>query len=411
LTSPESPPGGAQSPPAPPAPTDRATHTAVLTLSAATFLSGAALRICDGLIPRLAADFNITAGIAGRVIVTFSIAYGVMQLVFGPLGDRFGKAKIICVALSGGTATALWAAFSQDFDSLVIARIGWGMSAAGIIPASLAWVGDAVPYERRQATIAKLLGGTLSGMMAGQLAGGLFADSAVGWRGAFITIAIGYALVACVLLIRIRELAPRVSHPPAKGFPAQLRAVLGTPWSYRILGSGFVEGMFLLGPLAFLPAYLHTRFGISLSAAAGMVALYALGGLAYAAVAPRIVRNYGERRMVAAGGWVMGAGFLLWLLSPLAWSAAPVALLVGFGTYLYHNTLQTHATQMAPAARGTAVGLFAFCLFFGQAIGAIWAGYAFDHFGGTALLVPPILVLPLAGWALARALRARHASS
>ena len=76
-----------------------ATRAAINLLSLAAFFSGAALRICDGLLPRLAADFDITPGTAGRVVLTFSIAYGVAQLGFGPLGDRYGKARLVCAAL------------------------------------------------------------------------------------------------------------------------------------------------------------------------------------------------------------------------------------------------------------------------------------------------------------------------
>ncbi|MBC7467880.1 MAG: MFS transporter, partial [Ramlibacter sp.] len=62
------------------------TDTTVPLLASAGFFSGAALRICDSLLPRLAGDFTVTAGAAGRVIIGFSVAYGLMQLVFGPLG-------------------------------------------------------------------------------------------------------------------------------------------------------------------------------------------------------------------------------------------------------------------------------------------------------------------------------------
>jgi predicted MFS family arabinose efflux permease len=392
------------------APATRAVHATVLLLAIAAFLSGAALRICDGLLPRLAQDFAVTPGVAGRVVTAFSLAYSVMQLVFGPLGDRLGKARMVCVAVVGCALLSLAAALAGSLPWLLAARIGWGMAAAGVIPLAMAWIGDAVPLDERQPTLARLLLGTLSGMMAGQLAGGLFGDAAPGWRGAFATMAAGYAVVAVLLLARLRVIAAASPVAPARmAIHRQWAAVLGTPWSWRVLGAGFAEGLLLLGPMAYLPAMLHQRFGLGVAAASGLIALYAVGGLVYALAARTIVRRLGQDRMVTAGGWLMGLGYLAWLVSPVVWTAGPVALVVGFGTYLYHNTLQTHATQMAPAARGTSVALFAFCLFFGQALGVTLAGYAFDHLGRVALLLVPALALPAAGFAFARALR-RHAA-
>ena len=391
-----------------PAPTSRNVHAAVLILAAASFFAGAALRICDGLIPRLAADFGISHGAAGRVVIVFAMAYSVMQLAFGPLGDRFGKVRLIAAALFGCAALALLASVARGFDALLAARIGWGMASAGVIPLAMAWIGDAVPYDERQPTLARLLTGTLSGMMAGQLAGGFFGESALGWRGAFATMGAGYTVLFVLLLVRLRAMNAAAQHAAERRpLLRQWQAVLGSAWSRKVLAAAFVEGVFLLGPLAYMPSLVQQRFGLPLSTASAMIALYAAGGLAYALTARRIVRTWGERRMVLAGGWIMGAGELLWLLSPMSWTVAPVALAIGFGTYLYHNTLQTHATQMTPSARGTAVALFAFCLFFGQAVGVTVAGAAFDHLGPTAMLLLPTIALPLAGWAFSRALRSR----
>ncbi|HVE54276.1 MAG TPA: MFS transporter [Ramlibacter sp.] len=402
MSSPASSPAAAADPAA-------ATRSAVTLLALAAFFSGAALRICDGLLPRLAGDFGITAGTAGQVVLTFAIAYGVSQLVFGPLGDRYGKARVVCAALFGCAGGALACAFANGFDTLLRLRVLWGVAAGGIIPLAIAWIGDAVPYEQRQATLARLLLGTLSGMSAGQLAGGLFGDSTLGWRGAFAALCLGYVVVAVLLLLRLGRIP---SAPPVRGsgrlaFFRQLVSVARVRWVQVVVVAALLEGLFLGGPLAFLPSYLHHRFGTSLSAAGALVALYAIGGLAYAMVARHVVRRLGERRMVLHGGIVMGLGFVAWYLMPAAWVAGPVALAVGFGTYLFHNTLQTHASQMAPTMRGTGMALFAFCLFLGQAIGVWLAGATFDRFGAMPLLLVPAVALPVTAWALSVALRRR----
>jgi predicted MFS family arabinose efflux permease len=401
----------APAPASPDAPTasPASIRNAVTLLALAALFSGGALRICDGLLPRLGSDFGITPGTAGRVVLSFAVAYGLAQFGFGPLGDRHGKARLVTFALFGCALAAFACALAPGFDTLVALRILWGVAAAGVIPLGMAWVGDAVPYEQRQATLARLLLGTLTGMMAGQLAGGLFADSALGWRGAFAAMGAGYLAIGVLMLARLRHI-PAAAPVVAAGrfaFARQVASVVQVPWARVVLASALCEGVFLLGPLAFLPAFLHLRFGITLSAASALVALYAVGGLFYAMAARRIVTRFGERRMVLAGGALMGLGFLALFLLPRAWLAAPVALAIGFGTYLYHNTLQTNATQMAPAVRGTAVSLFACCLFAGQAIGVSWAGWVFDHVGAGGLLLAPALALPLAGWAFALALRHR----
>ena len=52
------------------------------------------------------------------------------------------------------------------------------------------------------------------------------------------------------------------------------------------------------------------------------------------------------------------------------WWLAPIAVTaIGLGFYMFHNTLQTKATQMTPEARGTAVAIFSSALYFGQTAG------------------------------------------
>ncbi|HTQ77626.1 MAG TPA: hypothetical protein VMI15_06350 [Burkholderiales bacterium] len=93
---------------------------------------------------------------------------------------------------------------------------------------------------------------------------------------------------------------------------------------------------------------------------------------------PRI----GERGLVLAGGACLGLGYLGLALAPGAGLAALSVAVLGMGLYMPHNTLQVHATQMAPEARGAAVALFAFCLFTGQSAG-VWLGARVVDAAGT----------------------------
>jgi predicted MFS family arabinose efflux permease len=79
----------------------------------------------------------------------------------------------------------------------------------------------------------------------------------------------------------------------------------------------------------------------------------------------------------------------------------------GLGFYMFHNTLQTNATQMAPQARGIAVSLFAACFFLGQTVGVAVASLAAERFGTRVVLIAGGAgVLAIALWFAA--LRARQ---
>ncbi|MBO9357005.1 MFS transporter [Bordetella petrii] len=381
---------------------------AIALLALAAFVSATAFRICDPMLPRLAADFGTTTGQAAATVTAFAVAYGLLQMFFGPVGDRYGKFRVVTVATFACAIGSAGAVLASSLDMLVVCRALSGAAGAGIVPLSMAWIGDNVPYEQRQATLARFLTGTILGMAAGQLAGGWFTDT-VGWRWAFGALVVGYLIVGALLWREVGRQAarPAAEAAPRQGFAAQVRTVLSVPWARIVLATVFVEGLLVFGALAFVPAYLHARFGLSLTAAGAVVAVYALGGLLYTLVAGPVLRRLGERGLAAAGGLVLCAAFLAYLLGPVwAWGLA-ASMLAGFGYYLLHATLQTHATQMVPGARGTAVAWFASCLFMGQAVGVALAGLVVDVAGAAALFGAAAVLLPLLGGSFAWALRCR----
>ena len=67
---------------------DPATRKAILHLSFATFASMTIQRLCDPMLPELSLSFDVSRGQAAQVISYFAVTYGLMQIFFGPLGDR-----------------------------------------------------------------------------------------------------------------------------------------------------------------------------------------------------------------------------------------------------------------------------------------------------------------------------------
>ncbi len=371
------------------------TTPVIVLLALAAFASSSAFRICDPLLPVLALEFNVRTAQASSAVTYFSMAYGVMQFFYGPVGDRYGKFRVLSLATFGCAVGSLLVACAPTLGVLELARFISGATAAGIIPLSMAWIGDHVPYERRQATLARYLLGSISGIAIGQLLGGVFADT-LGWRWAFVFLAVVYLVVGSLLISRrltVRELP--VARAAGASFLSPARVVLAAPWARIVLTVVCLEGAFVFGSLAFVPAYLHGYHGIPVAWAGAVSGLFAAGALVYALYANYFVRRFGEPRLALAGGCTMAFAFAVYWLSSVWYWGVLAAMLSGLGYYLLHAVLQTHATQMAPSTRGTAVAMFASFLFLGQSVGVILASVVVDHFGLGAVFPIAVVGLPL----------------
>jgi predicted MFS family arabinose efflux permease len=356
-------------------------------LGLAGFASMASMRIGDPMLVVLGQEFQVSTGEASGVVSVFAVVYGLMQLFYGPLGERFGKLRVVSLAVTACALFSAITAMSVNLPMLLVMRGLMGAAAAGIIPLSMAWVGDQVPYERRQETLAKLMSATVIGMMSGLWFGGFAADT-LGWRSAFVLLAAMFALAA-VLLWRARQKspAPVSTQPPSLSASFRLTGqLLGTSRVRLILTVTAAEGALVFGAMAFMPTHLHQQFGLSVVAAGSVMMLYGVGGLLYSQMARRWLAWLGERGLVRTGAALVAVGLVVLAWGSGVWLGMLACLMTGLGFYMLHNTLQVQATQMAPAARGSAVTLFACSLFFGQSTGVLimaqsvdmgWLAYAF----------------------------------
>ena len=366
-------------------------RSAVLALSLAAFASGISLRLTDALLPQFAREFDITLGCAANAITAFSIAYGLSQLFFGPVGDRFGKYRVIAFACAACALTATLCGLAQDFAQLEIARLLAGATAAAIIPLAMAWIGDVVPYDQRQPVLARFLIGQILGLSAGVFVGGFAADH-LSWRVPFFGIGLGFVAISVALFTIDRRLPAharrvnRVAGHALRRMLSEFAQVLARPWARVVLLTVFLEGAFLYGAFAFIATHLHTRFGLPLAAAGSTLMLFGFGGLLFAIASAALVRQLGEVGLTLVGGPLLAVGLLVIGVAPAWWWALPACFVAGLGFYMLHNTLQINATQMAPERRGAAVSAFASCFFLGQAVGIAVNGALVAAVGTGALI-------------------------
>ncbi len=327
------------------------------------------------LLPAIAAALGTSVGAIGLAATAYMLPYGCCQLVYGPLADRFGRIRVVRTAAMGfgfGTLAMGWVATVAALGAL---RFATGVFAAAVIPLTLVYIGDSVPYGERQGAIGRFVAILSIAQSLSAAIGGTIAHF-VSWRGLFVVVGAA-ALVPALALFVSTPLRPRDGARLAGWAP--YRMVLRRRTArilYAVVG---FEGLFLWGGFTYLGAIAVARFRLNELEVGLLLALYGVATLIGGASLRRVRSVVPEPYLAAAGGVLKGGGYLLMIpRGPIALYGVAIAM-IGFGYIALHTTLQTRATELAPEARATAVALFAFCLFLGGSVGAAGFGPLVDH--------------------------------
>ena len=369
-------------------------------LSTAGFIVAVMMTVTGPLLPLIADEFSKSIGTAGIIVTAFVIPYGVLQIVFGPIGDRIGKLRIIALSLGTSSVFTVATGFVASLESLTILRFLTGMTMAGTVPLAMAYIADEVPYANRQLVIGRYIKGIILGQIAGGCCGGIWAEF-FDWRQVFVFIGVLSAAVAVPLWF-IASQRPAMQNKHAHRFAevfATYLEVFRTRRTRAVIMTTTLEGVIIYGILAYLGAFLRHEYGLSYLVIGFVLAAWGVGGGIYTVAVVHIVRLLGERGMIVAGSFTLAVCYLLLTVVPVWWLCVPVFLCAGWGFYTFHNTMQTLATELSPEARGTAVSLWVFMLFIGQGIGVTLVGVTIDGVGyDTAFIAAGLGVATLGLW-------------
>ncbi len=348
--------------------TARRDRASLLIMGLAAFMVQADARVIDPLLHVVAHDFHRTPPEAAIVISSYALPYGLFQLLYGPIGDRVGKLRVMAICLSLFSIGTFACAFVPSIPVFAILRFLTGVAAAAVIPMSLGYIGDKFPYQGRQIALGRFMSALMMGQIVGSTVGGLFGQY-LGWRNVFIALGVAAFVVSILLAREGRRFPEAVSASTPLTFLTRYSAIARRPGAPLVLGTVLIEGLFVFGGLAYLASSLTDRFAINYAYAGLMVAGFGCGGLIYSVSVKKLVTRIGELGVLILGGALLGVGFVSIGVMPSWHWFIPAVIVVGMGYYTMHGTLQTRATELAPQARGAAISLFAFFFFLGQATG------------------------------------------
>jgi len=339
-------------------------------------------------LPALTEGFGAPVSQAQLTLTTLLLAFGVSQLVWGPLSDRFGRRPILLLGLAAYTLASIGCATAPSMAFLIAWRTVQGVAMGAAVMGARAIVRDLYTPETGARMMSKGLTGL--GVIACLCAplGGLLSDL-FGWRTALVALAVFGAAALALVALRFEETVPRKN--PQALQPAML---LGTWWTilrhptfqaYSALSTASYAGLFtFLASSSFVFIKVlglsKTEYGVVMFS---MSFVYILGTF----LCRRLLPRFGVRRAVAiAGGMTLAGGTLMGGLALAGLHNSWAIMLPYYLFMLAHGVhqpcSQSGATGPFPHAAGAASALNGFLMMLvAFAVGG-WLGGRLD---GTVL--------------------------
>ena len=313
----------------------------------------------------------------GSLMTGFILVYMLTSPIFGTLGDRRGRPRLLAMGVGIWSAATALGGFARSFAGLFAARsaVGVGEAAYGTIaPALLA---DSFPKEKRGRVFAVFFAAIPIGSAAGYILGGLM-DQRFGWRAAFFVAGLP-GLALALLCLGLKD-PPRGAHDRKPGedmrpHPGPLPGGEGVGRSYlrllrnreyRLTVLGYAAYTFALGGLAFwAPAFLERVRGMSKADATvqfgAIVVVTGFVGTFAGGWAGDFFLKRSENAYLRVSGWVTLAAAPAALVAfvstsrPVYLSAIVVTELLLFASTGPINSAIVNV--VAPTERATAVAL------------------------------------------------------
>lgn len=359
-------------------------------------------------LPALTEGFGATLAQAQLTLTALLLSFGLSQLVWGPLSDRFGRRPILLWGMGAYVLASLASVLAPSMEWLIMARIVQGAAMGAGVMCARAIVRDLYrPAEGPRVMSKGLTGLGVIACMSAPL-GGLLSDW-MNWRVAMLALTVFSATTLVLVAWRFEE---SLTHKNLQALqPATLlatwRGILSNPtfWTYSVLSTATYGGLFtFLASSSFIfiqvlhlskPTYGLLMFTTSF--------VYILGTV----ICRRLVPRLGVRRAVAlAGGGSLAGGTLMGVLALAGlhnvWSLMLPFYLFMLAHGVHQPCSQSGAIGPFPYAAGAAAALNGFLIMVAAFAVGGWLG---THMDGTAMpLVYGVwfwgVVVAIASWTL-----------
>ena len=349
----------------------------------------------QAVLPIVMDDFHASALQAGMTVGATVLAIGLVSPIMGMLSDAFGRRGLLCLSMFAMTLPTALIPLSHSLNALIALRFIQGLAVPGIVVVLIAYIAeefrDSGGVARMTATY---VGGTVMGGFSGRFITGHLGDL-LGWRGAFVTLAIMNFLGALLVL----WLLPVSRHfVPNRNVRGALATLLRHLQNKRLMAScavGFCVLFSLVGTFTYVNLYLASEpFNLSAAGLANVFGVYLVGVLV-TPLAGRHIDRLGFMRSLLLALAISASGLLLTLVTSLPLIVIGLTV-CSSGVFLCQSATISAISKSVTEGRSLATGIYYMSYYAGGAVGTWGAGTAFVYWGWGGSVMTIALVQALA---------------
>lgn len=351
----------------------------IILLGLAGFIVMADNWVVSPILPAISQNLNLDISRAGLLITAYMIPFGIFQIIYGPLADRYGKKQIITFSVLAFTIATGICALGSSLSSLALFRALTGVFAASVMPISLALIGDVFPMQERQQAIGTFMGLSFLGQGLSMAVGGTIAFF-LNWRGVFVTYAL-LSLIPAILLIKNYKLLPSEKNPNSQIIKPYIKLISNTKslFTYIIV---ILEGIFIVGSFSYTGSYIAKTYQYNNLYIGFIMTGFGIMSVIGGRVSGKIASKIGQRKVLSIGlASASLADMIIYFFGTNVFMLVLGVALLGLGFIFTHSTLLTRATEFAQKARGSAMSLVAFCFMGGGGLGTAIGGRVINLYG------------------------------
>jgi MFS family permease len=327
----------------------------IAMLSATTILSQFFRSSTNVIAPELIRDLSLTSEALGLANSAFFLALLVVQVPVGILFDRVGPRLTVAGLAVLSVVGALMHAVVATGTGLTVARFLLGLGHGGSFMSTIVLCSHWYPRERWSTAMSWVFGLSMLGVV---LAGTplALASETVGWRSAFVGMAVFSALVGLMFFVLVRDDPPghvQVARQPetAREALTGFIEILRLPGILRVLGLQLVAYSVMASIMGLWAGpYLHDVHGLDAVARGNVLIAMAVAQTVGVLAFGPLDRAFDTRKWVAVAGAATTIAILLALAAqprPPAWLA--IGLLVALcAASAYGVHVVTHARTFYP---------------------------------------------------------------